>query len=361
VSRLKLSPDGKQLGFWVSGSDGGLFVLNLETGEAKKVLHEPGTHWYGLGGGDFAWSPDMRWLCVQRRAPYGAWNLWILPADGSGEPVNITRLNAFHNQPAWSADGKYLYFFSNRAGNALYAIPLTRETARRDDKDIQFEKPKDDQPLEVRIDFEDIDRRIRRWNAQPPQADLTAASDGKIYFISEGDIWQVSYDGSESKRLTTGGGHSALRVSADAKRLYYIRNGELYVMRLDANNRVDKVEFKADYEFDAQAQREAAFVQFWRAYERGFYDPVVSRARLGGDSRAVSPATGRRRRARRVRRRAVDDGRRVGRLAHGGLPALQRDHAQPQHAASGLHHRLHASGRGAEGRRRARRLARIVP
>ncbi len=110
VSRLKLSPDGKQLGFWVSGSDGGLFVLNLETGEAKKVLHEPGTHWYGLGGGDFAWSPDMRWLCVQRRAPYGAWNLWILPADGSGEPVNITRLNAFHNQPAWSADGKYLYF-----------------------------------------------------------------------------------------------------------------------------------------------------------------------------------------------------------------------------------------------------------
>jgi tricorn protease len=274
VSRLKLSPDGKQLGFWVSGSDGGLFVLNLETGEAKKVLHEPGTHWYGLGGGDFAWSPDMRWLCVQRRAPYGAWNLWILPADGSGEPVNITRQNAFHNQPAWSADGKYLYFFSTRAGNALYAIPLTRETARRDDKDIQFEKPQDDQPLEVRIDFEDIDRRIRRWNAQPPQGDLTAASDGKIYFLSEGDLWQVSYDGSESKRLTAGGGHGALRVSADAKLLYYIRNGELYVMRLDANNRVDKVEFKADYEFDAQAQREAAFVQFWRAYERGFYDPA---------------------------------------------------------------------------------------
>jgi tricorn protease len=133
VSRLKLSPDGKQLGFWVSGSDGGLFVLNLETGEAKKVLHEPGTHWYGLGGGDFAWSPDMRWLCVQRRAPYGAWNLWILPADGTGEPVNITRLNAFHNQPAWSADGKYLYFFSNRAGNALSCItarPTIRTTPR---------------------------------------------------------------------------------------------------------------------------------------------------------------------------------------------------------------------------------------
>lgn len=275
VTRLKLSPDGKQLGFWVSGSDGGLFTLSLETGEVKKVLHEPGTHWYGLGGGDFAWSPDMRWLCVQRRAPYGAWNLWILPADGSGTPVNITRLNAFHGQPAWSPDGKYLFFFSNRAGSALYALPLTRETARRDDKDIQFEKPKEGEPLEVKIDFEDIDQRIRRWNNQAPQADLTVASDGKIYFISEGDIWQVSFDGSESKRLTSGGGHSALRVSEDAKKLYFIRNGELFVMNLAANNRIEKVEFKADFEFDAMALREAAFVQFWRAYERGFYDPSM--------------------------------------------------------------------------------------
>lgn len=273
VTYLRLSPDGKQLGFWVSGSDGGLFTLNLETGEAKKVLHEPGTHWYGLGGGDFAWSPDMRWLCVQRRAAYGAWNLWILPADGSGQPVNITRLNAFHNQPAWSPDGRYLFFFSTRAGNALYALPLTRETARRDDKDIQYEKPKEGEPLEVKIDFEDIDQRIRRWNNQAPQGDLTVASDGKIYFISEGDIWQVSYDGSESRRLTSGGGHGALRVSADAKKLYFIRNGELFVMNLAANNRIDKVEFKADFEFDAMALREAAFVQFWRAYERGFYDP----------------------------------------------------------------------------------------
>lgn len=275
VSRLQLSPDGKYLGFWVSGEDGGLFNLNLETGEAKKVLHEPGTHWYGLGGGDFAWSPDMRWLCVQRRDPRGlwSWNLWILPADGSGEPVNVTRLNAFHNQPTWSPDGKYLFFNSNRAGNALYVVPLTREVARLEDTDIQFEKPKEGEPLEVRIDFDGIDQRIRRFVSQSSDGDLTVSAEGKLYFLSEGDIWQASYDGNETRRLTTGGGHSALRVSVDGKKLYFIRNGELYTMNLQANNRIDKVEFKADVETDTEAVLQAAFVQFWRAYERGFYDP----------------------------------------------------------------------------------------
>jgi hypothetical protein len=60
-------------------------------------------------------------------------------------------------------------------------------------------------------------------------------------------------------------------------------------MRLQANNRVEKVEFKAEIRGSIRAgcSVEAAFVQFWRAYERGFYDPVVSRARLDGDSRAV--------------------------------------------------------------------------
>jgi tricorn protease len=270
VSRLKLSPDGNQLGFWVSGSEGGLYVMNLETGATKCVLPEPGTHWYGLGGGDFAWSPDMKWLCVQRRGKNRAWNLWIMPATG-GEAVNITRLNAYHSQPAWSPDGRYLFFQSNREGNGLYILPLTEEVARIDDWDIKFEKPKE--PVEVQIDFKGIERRIRRHIAQNPDSDLTVSSDGKIYFISEGDLWQVSYDGKETKRLTTGGGHAALRVSADGKMLYYIRQGELYTMNLSANNKVERVDFKADMEVDTRAERQAAFVQFWRAYERGFYDP----------------------------------------------------------------------------------------
>lgn len=271
ITRLTLSPDKKFLGFWVSGSEGGLHTLNLETKEIKRVLPEPGSHWYGLGGGDFAWSPDMKWMAVQRRGKNRAWNIWILPADGSGEPINITKLNASHNQPAWSPDGKYLFFQSNRNGDGLYILPLTAETVRPEDTDFKFEKPKEQ--VEVKIEFDGIDRRIRRHITQNPQADLTISSDGKIYFISEGDLWQVSYDGKDTKRLTTGGGHAALRVAPDGKKLFFIKSGELHTMNLAANNRVDKITFKADWERDVRQERQAAFTQFWRAYERGFYDP----------------------------------------------------------------------------------------
>ncbi|MCW5934640.1 MAG: PD40 domain-containing protein [Fimbriimonadia bacterium] len=299
VSGLQMSPDGKQLGFWVTGSDGGLYTLTLENNAINRVLAEPGTHWYGLGGGGFSWSPDMRWLCVQRRGMGGIWNLWILPSTG-GDAVNITRLNASHSQPAWSPDGKYLFFQSDREGNGLYILPLTPEAFRPGDVDFKFEKPKvpqkadppkegeekkeegqdekkeekkEEPAFEVKIDFTDISQRIRRHSTQSPQGDLTIASDGKIFFLSEGDIWRVSYDGKDQSRLTTGGGHGSLRVSADARKLHFSRSGELYTMNLAANNRVDKVSFKADWERDVKEERKAAFTQFWRSYQRGFYDP----------------------------------------------------------------------------------------
>ena len=71
-----------------------------------------------------------------------------------GEPVNVTRLNAHHSQPAWSPDGKYLFFQSNRDGDGLYVLPLNPESARSDDTDIKYEKPKDG--MEVEINFTDI-------------------------------------------------------------------------------------------------------------------------------------------------------------------------------------------------------------
>ena len=66
--------------------------------------------------------------------------------------------------------------------------------------------------------------------SQTPHADLTVTPEGLILFISEGDVWSVPYDGKETKRLTTGGGKSSLRVSKDGKKAFYTQNGELYTL-----------------------------------------------------------------------------------------------------------------------------------
>ena len=69
----QFSPDGKQLGFWASGKEGGLYVIPLSSGEPRRVVHIPGPQWRGIGGGDFAWSPDMRWIAYTHRGESHAW------------------------------------------------------------------------------------------------------------------------------------------------------------------------------------------------------------------------------------------------------------------------------------------------
>lgn len=120
----------------------------------------------------------MKWIAYTRRGvESGGYNVWIMPADGSGQAVNVTRLNAWHDMPRWSPDGKYLFFASDRSGSGLYVLPLQPEEARADELEIKFEKPK--APVKVEINFEDTAQRIRLLTSQRPDADLTVTSGGR--------------------------------------------------------------------------------------------------------------------------------------------------------------------------------------
>lgn len=270
VGNIRLSPDGKHLAFWIRGQEPGLYMLETASGAIKRVLTAPDARRNWQFGGDFTWSPDGRWHAFTVNELNGAWNVWIVAAEG-GEPINVTRLNAWHGMPAWSPDGKYLYFASNRDGDGLYALPLQKEPAKPGEDDLKFEKPS--APLKIEIDFEGIHRRIRKVTGQRPQADLTVTPEGLIVFLSEGDIWTVSYDGKEVKRITSGGGISQLRMLKDGKRLFFLRNGETWSLKLEGNNPQERITFTADFLRDGRAERRAAFTQFWGAYNRSFYDP----------------------------------------------------------------------------------------
>lgn len=276
----RLSPDGSVVGFWVSGAvaengPGGLYVVpatatvgQTTAPQAKRIAQVPGAL-----QGQFAWSPDMKWIAYTRRnGGSNGYNIWIAPADGSGTPVNVTRLNAFHGHPAWSPDGKYLFFASNRSDNGLYVLPLKPEEARADELETKFEKPKG--PVTVEIDFEDTVPRIRKIADQAVSGDLSIADDGKIFFNSGGDAFMATYDGKEVTRLSSGGGISNLRHSADGKTLFFYKGGSLWTLRVaPPQNPQKQVEFVATWERDVRAERQAAFNQYWRSYNNRFYDP----------------------------------------------------------------------------------------
>ncbi|MCC6727875.1 MAG: PD40 domain-containing protein [Chthonomonadales bacterium] len=270
VNQLFLSPDGKRIAFWIGGAEGGLYTVETATGAIKRLLVMPDPARALQSGGEVSWSPDLQWIAFTATEAPGPVNIWIVPSAG-GEPVNVTRLNAYHGQPRWTPDGKYLLFQSNRDGNGLYTLPLTEETARVTDTDIKFEKPKE--AVKVAIDYKDITRRIRKLATQNPDGDLTVTPEGHIYFLSGGDVWSLTYDGKDAKRITSGGGCSALRLMKDGKKAFFMRGGDLWSMKLEGSNPQEKVTFTADLDRDMREVRRAAFTQFWSAYNRRFYDP----------------------------------------------------------------------------------------
>ncbi len=158
-SSPRWSPDGSRLLF-VSNRSGSnqLWVRWMDTGQEAQL-----THLAGQSPGNIAWSPDGKsiamtlfvaqahkplvtmppspkgadwgppWREVDRLhyrqdevgwLPRGFTHIFVLPADG-GTPQQITFGDYNDAAPAWSADGKSLYFSSNRHDDWQYDVQNT--------------------------------------------------------------------------------------------------------------------------------------------------------------------------------------------------------------------------------------------
>jgi len=124
VSNPAWSPDGNMLLFDLdSGDDSGLFVIDAEGGEARRLTR--GSH------RDPAWSPDGRRIIYVHQEE--GINLWIMNADGGGAQPLLQWDGFRYFSPAWSPDGDKVALVSNResADLELYLVDLeTRQLTR---------------------------------------------------------------------------------------------------------------------------------------------------------------------------------------------------------------------------------------
>lgn len=113
------SPDGSQIAF-ASHRDGNwdIYVLDLRLATTRRITSDPA---FDAGPG---WSPDGEWL-VYESYRSGNLDIHITRADGSGEPIQLTRHAAPDFSPVWSPGGRHIAFTSWRTGNKdIFIIPL---------------------------------------------------------------------------------------------------------------------------------------------------------------------------------------------------------------------------------------------
>ena len=109
------APNGQWMAF--SDKNHHLWLLNLGTREATQIA----TSEYGPFG-KLAWSPDSRWLAYVLPAENQHEQIWLHQAE-DGRRVAATSARSDSFAPAWSADGKWLYFLSDRQFRSLVDSP----------------------------------------------------------------------------------------------------------------------------------------------------------------------------------------------------------------------------------------------
>ena len=107
-----LSFSGDMLGISdQSASHGGqsrVFTVPVTGGAPKQITPLTPSYLHG-------WSPDGKWL-VFTGGRGGKYDIYKIPADGSGTEIRLTEAPGLNDGPEFSPDGQYIYFNSSRSG-----------------------------------------------------------------------------------------------------------------------------------------------------------------------------------------------------------------------------------------------------
>ncbi len=104
---LSVGPGGKRVAFLKGRGD--LWVMDRDGRNARRVL----ASW---SRPDYRWAPDGKWMVYSvPDADGGYWrNVWVLPLQGGGGPVNLSRHPNLDYSPAWSPDGRKIAWVTHR-------------------------------------------------------------------------------------------------------------------------------------------------------------------------------------------------------------------------------------------------------
>lgn len=299
---LSESPDGKHL--LTDDIHGNLWLVNAKTGLMKKLASNgPGIQAYS---DRYAWSSDSRYLAVdvpindQIRAQIILFDL----KTGRHQIITSDKYDSY--SPAFTPDGKWLYFLSNRSFNATPSGPwgdrnLDPVFNKRTDifaialdpnAPFPFQKPNElmnDHPKDTgKIQWDGMAKRLWQVPVKSGNYSNLHVTHDRLYFLNEPlgaqenhqTLYTVKMAHQFVKRSVFERNVDGYGVSANGEQILMGRWDDLYIVPTDSESpdNLDK------YHVDTSSWRMAInpkeewmqmFRDAWLMHRDNFYDPTM--------------------------------------------------------------------------------------
>ncbi len=313
------SPDGRWLAF--QDKNQALWLVDLRSGESRTIAESPYEAFSGL-----TWSPDSRLLAYAEPAANTHTQIRLYDTQ-RGETLDVTTDRTRSFSPAFSADGEWLYFLSDRHFRSkvsdpwgfrqpepyfdetarIYCVSLTPERrspfAADDELTLATKKQNDeregdetdaeeeaaeagaanaDEPLAVDYDLVGLTERPVEVPAPPGNYSGLNVGKDALFYLSDGgsglSLQMLPISRKEPKVKTVIGGISACQLSDDREKLL-LRRGESFSI-VDAGADVDFDKGKVDlddwrFSIDPREEWRQMLIEAWRLERDFFYDPAM--------------------------------------------------------------------------------------
>ncbi len=316
------SPDNKKIAYFDKRLN--LWYVDL----AKKVPVKVDTDRYDSPSYGFnpRWSPDSRWLAYTKQLANHQRAIFVYsPADAKTN--QLTDGLSDSTSPEFDKSGKYLFFIASTnvalsggwidmssighpVSSAVYVAVLRKDLpsplapqsddenagldkkddkkddAKADGKDKGKESPKEAAPPEVRIDFDNISRRIL---ALPlPEKNYFAVSPGKegILYVEDGPLVDMQpgprpitvnkFDFKTRKTDKILEGATVFTLSDNREKMLYKQGEQWFITGAESAAKPGEGALKmADIEVyvDPRAEWKQMYHEVWRIERDFFYDP----------------------------------------------------------------------------------------
>lgn len=266
---LHLSPDGRYLAH--DDYDGNVWLLDLKKGKNRKII----TNGEGLGPyADLVWSKDSRFIALTKSEQGKLRPQVVLYSlkDDKSQALTTDKYESF--SPAFSDDGQWLYFLSNRAFTAtpsspwgdrnmgpvfdkrgeIFALALTPEVR------FPFNKPNEltskaadskdeDEPKQTKVTWEGLSERLWQVPVQAGNYDSLKVSGKGLYVLdraisvnSAPSLKWIKFDALAPKVDTFAEDVASFALSADNSKLMLrsYKDGGSNLLIVDAGDALPK-------------------------------------------------------------------------------------------------------------------------